>query len=289
MPKLSRILAVFVLFLFAAIARSQGTIVTSVQTGNASGPSQNKETVRTSVGLVAGFGGTLAGMGGVKGQPFSADVIEEDDKYLADGNHIHHERHGRTFRDSEGRTRTENEIGAGMVPGATPFVHIQIFDPEQNAFIMLDPQSKTATVIHFGERAGLKRGPRANQSSGPSTIAPPPPPSGTQARLRTAPDTQAPIAREHSREDLGTMEIEGFTVKGTRITTTTPAGAMGNDKPMTSTMERWSSEDLKMDLVIKSNSPESGQHVRRLVNIRSGDPDPLLFQVPVDYTVKDQQ
>jgi hypothetical protein len=85
------------------------------------------------------------------------------------------------------------------------------------------------------------------------------------------------------------MEIEGFTVKGTRITTTTPAGAMGNDKPMTSTMERWSSEDLKMDLVIKSNSPESGQHVRRLVNIRSGDPDPLLFQVPVDYTVKDQQ
>jgi len=28
--------------------------------------------------------------------------------------------------------------------------------------------------------------------------------------------------------------------------------------------------------------------VRKLVNIRNGDPDPLLFQVPLDYTVKEQ-
>ena len=84
------------------------------------------------------------------------------------------------------------------------------------------------------------------------------------------------------------MEIEGFTVKGTRLTTTIGAGAMGNDKPMTTTSERWFSEDLKMDLLTKSSNPESGQHVRKLVNIRSGDPDPLLFQVPVDYTVKEQ-
>jgi hypothetical protein len=95
--------------------------------------------------------------------------------------------------------------------------------------------------------------------------------------------------RDHSREDLGTMEIEGFTVKGVRMTTTTAAGVMGNDKPMTSTSERWFSDELKLDLVIKSSAPESGQHVRRLVNIRSGDPDPLLFQVPPDYTVKEQQ
>jgi len=78
-------------------------------------------------------------------------------------------------------------------------------------------------------------------------------------------------------------------VKGIRLTTTIAAGAMGNDKPMITSSERWFSEDLKMDLLIKSSSPESGQHVRRLVNIRSGDPDPLLFEVPADYAVKDQQ
>ena len=93
---------------------------------------------------------------------------------------------------------------------------------------------------------------------------------------------------QRSREDLGTMEIEGFTVKGTRITTTIPAGTRGNDKPMITTSERWFCEDLKMDLITKSTSPESGEHTRKLINIRSGDPDPLLFQSPADYTVKDQ-
>src|SRR5260370_10019260 len=45
---------------------------------------------------------------GIKGAPFSADVIEESDQALADGNHIRRGMHGRTFRDSEGRTRQED-------------------------------------------------------------------------------------------------------------------------------------------------------------------------------------
>ena len=83
------------------------------------------------------------------------------------------------------------------------------------------------------------------------------------------------------------MEIEGFTVTGTRYTHTIPEGEMGNDKPMITISERWFSSDLKMDLLNKSESPESGKHVHKLVNIRLGDPDPLLFQVPADYTVKE--
>jgi hypothetical protein len=42
-----------------------------------------------------------------------------------------------------------------------------------------------------------------------------------------------------------------------------------------------------MDLLNRSESPESGKHVHKIVNIRLGDPDPLLFQVPADYTVKE--
>ncbi len=70
----------------------------------------------------------------MKGLPFSADVVEETDQYLADGNHIHRESYGNIFRDSEGRTRTENEIGSGIA-GSKPFVHILINDPVQNTFI----------------------------------------------------------------------------------------------------------------------------------------------------------
>jgi hypothetical protein len=95
------------------------------------------------------------------------------------------------------------------------------------------------------------------------------------------------VARS-SHEDLGSSTIEGFTVTGTRLSYTIPAGERGNDKPMVTTSERWFSADLGIDLLSKSESPETGQHTRKLVNIRVGDPDPLLFQIPPDYTVRDQ-
>jgi len=245
--------------------------------------------------MVAGFGGISGpGMSGVKGQPFSADIVEESDQYLVDGNHIHHETHGRIFRDSEGRSRTENELG-GLIGSGKPIVHIQIFDPADGAVIMLDPEHKVASVVHFGGKvtvtSTVKPVPRAIKPaqrvpSESRAVSP----EAMQQNLRDTRDMQVLGAkRQYSQEDLGTMEIEGFTVKGTRTTTTTPAGAAGNDKPLTSYYEHWFSADLQTDLLTKSTSPESGQHVHRLVNIRSGDPDPLLFQVPADYTVKEQQ
>lgn len=95
--------------------------------------------------------------------------------------------------------------------------------------------------------------------------------------------------RDVAPEDLGTNQIEGFTVMGTRSTHIVEAGVMGNDKPIATTNERWFSTDLKTDLVNISESPDSGKHVRKLMNIRTGEPDPLLFQVPADFTVKETQ
>jgi hypothetical protein len=57
---------------------------------------------------------------------------------------------------------------------------------------------------------------------------------------------------------------------------------------MTNTSEHWFSDDLKVELLTKSEGPQSGKHIHKLVNIHIGDPDPLLFQVPADYTVKEQ-
>jgi hypothetical protein len=221
-------------------------------------------------------------------------VIEETDRFLADGNHIHRENHGRIFRDSQGRTRNENEIG-GFGPVAKPFVHIMIFDPVEGCFILLDPEQKTATVNQFGKRisaapgVGLPAQPANNgaKSNAPTTAAEPGALLQSLRAIRAASGTQAPGKLQSSHEDLGAMEIEGYTVTGTRYTNTIPAGEMGNDQPMTTTNERWFSQDLKMELLNKSESPESGKRVHKLVNIRLGDPDPLLFQVPADYTVKE--
>jgi hypothetical protein len=279
LPKLSGILSFFALFLFAVVAHSQGTGVTSVQVGSTSQTS-------SSTGMVGGVIGSLMDPGPslLKGQPFSADIIDETDQFLADGNHIHREKHGKIFRDSEGRSRNEIEFSGPMVDGA-PLVHITIIDPVQSVVIYLDPRAKTATVSHYG----------GSTDSGVQFKTPQPAASIAQPAARTmtsggkpSSDTQSSRTKmQRTSEDLGTMEMEGFTVKGVRFTNVIPAGAMGNDKPMTTTSERWFSEELKITLLTKSNSPESGQHAHKLVNIHREDPDPLVFQVPADYTVRE--
>lgn len=298
MPKLRAILAAFALTTFAAVvAHAQGAVVTSVQVGQGKGAGEGAGT-GTGVGAFSGgvIGGLIGpGISGTPGQPFSADVIEETDRFLADGNHIHRENHARVFRDSQGRTRNETEIGA-FGPGIKPFVHITISDPVEGRFIMLNPEQKTATVNQFGKRnsaapgVGLPAQPANNtaKSNAPTTGAVEPRALlESLSNMRAASGVQSPGKLQISREDLGVTEIEGYTVTGMRFTRTIPAGQMGNDQPMTTTNERWFSQDLKMDLLTKSESPESGKHVHKLVNIRLGDPDPLLFQVPADYTVKE--
>jgi hypothetical protein len=182
-----------------------------------------------------------------------------------------------------------------FAPGAKPIVHIMISDPVEGRFILLNPEQKTATINQFGKYIsaapglGVPAQPANNAAkpAAPANTAAEPGAMQPLGGMRAANGTRASGVPQISHEDLGAMEIEGYTVTGTRFTRTIPPGEMGNDQPMTTTSERWFSQDLKMDLLNKSESPESGKHVRKLVNIRLGDPDPLLFQVPADYTVKE--
>jgi hypothetical protein len=246
---------------------------------------------------MAGSSGSSSGA--VHGLPFSADTIYQTDQFLADGNHIHSEVHGKMFRDSEGRTRIETEV---------PFhgpekLHIHISDPVENGFIDLDTEKKTALVHDFGNASANEIRPpqptrpaTAAAAIAPGALAPLTRPTAL-ATTAAAPAATAALTKdrrdpqdsseEAGSTDLGTMEIEGFTARGTRYIAMIPAGQLGNDKPMTNTTERWYSEDLKIELMTKSVSPQSGTHVHKLVNIRIGDPDPLLFQVPADYTVQE--
>ena len=56
---------------------------------------------------------------------------------------------------------------------------------------------------------------------------------------------QAGTSSPATKEDLGHQVIEGVTVKGTRTTTVIPAGAIGNEQPITVTSEEWLSPDLE--------------------------------------------
>src|SRR5579864_2994431 len=65
-------------------------------------------------------------------------------------NHIHYGLHGKIFRDSEGRIRTETEAPVFTLD-SKPFVHINITDLVEGRIIFLDTEHKIATVTHLGQ------------------------------------------------------------------------------------------------------------------------------------------
>lgn len=92
---------------------------------------------------------------------------------------------------------------------------------------------------------------------------------------------------EVNKESLGTQMIEGVMAEGTRVTFTIPAGKIGNAAPIVTVNERWYSPELQAVVMSKNSDPRSGETTYRLININRSEPDPSLFQVPSDYTIKE--
>lgn len=243
----------------------------------------------TAVGPAKPVLGTVGSAPGVKGRPYSAETVMEKDQSLADGNHIHTEMHGKIFRDAEGRTRQETELRSR---DGSQRVLIEIHDPIGKVYVQLEPESKTATLYGYSllgigtpvpaaaSRAKTRPQPTAALSA----------PSNAATRSRSLSGVGAGISGAVTTqvEQLGTMVIEGLTVSGTRLTITRPAGAAGNDQPIVSSHETWFSNDQQIAVLTVLKHPQMGQTTYKLVNIQVGDPDPLLFQVPADYTVIDR-
>jgi hypothetical protein len=282
MLKVRTLLVTFSLLLFAVLVNAQAVPIASPPASSGSASDAGTVRIETKTGFMGGIIGSVFSSLPDAGQPFSADVLDETDKFLADGNHIHRETHGRIFRDSQGRTRTETETG-NFGPENKPLVFVTIMDMVEGRWIHLDLENKTAVINHFPHSV---LSPPASAANAP--VRKPVQPLAAHAAA-SAEQAKNMALRKRLSEGLGTREIEGFTVSGTRTTMTTPAGQIGNDKPLITTSERWFSPDLKVDLLNSNESPESGKHVRKLVNIRTGDPDPLLFQVPSDFTIKETQ
>ena len=116
------------------------------------------------------------------------------------------------YRDSQGRTRTENEV---LLPNGEKHEFISIHDPSQGVTISVDPSSKTARINHF-----------PNPTERP-TISPPAPPVPAAERPK----------QSHTSEQLGHMTIEGFDAIGTKMTHTIPANTIGNAQPLVSVTE----------------------------------------------------
>ena len=100
-----------------------------------------------------------------------------------------------------------------------------------------------------------------------------------------APSIGASSRYDVRTESLGTQDFEGVMAEGTRTTTTIPADAIGNERPIEIVYERWYSKELQMIVYSKHSDPRFGEQTYRLTNINRSEPDPSLFEVPQGYKV----
>jgi hypothetical protein len=225
----------------------------------------------------------------VTGQPYSGEETTESVQTLADGNHITNTTTTKVYRDSQGRTRREMTLPS--FGGSEQHIMITINDPVKGVNYTLDPQSKTAHQMPGPEMmAKIKADGRMNTETRVTEAGM----SEAKAKLKAEAEAragagsraivirQAP-ASNAKHEDLGANVIEGVNVNGTRESSTIEAGAMGNEKPISITSERWYSQDLGVEVKSVHNDPRMGQTTHTLTNVSRTEPDASLFQVPSDY------
>ena len=203
----------------------------------------------------------------ISAAPFSASFSTRTTRVLSDGNRIERSTGGSFARDGQGRTRrdlTLPAIGPWAASGKTPPHVVVIRDPVGRAQYILDPDRKTARRLWVlqGRGRGFRPGGRPGGMR------------GMEGR------------KDVTTTSLGTKTVNGVKAEGTRDTRTIPAGAIGNEKPITITAERWYSPELHVTVMTKRSDPRLGETVFEMTNIQRQEPDASFFKVPSDYTVK---
>jgi len=251
----------------------------------------------------------------IKNAPYTAEAVTETVQVLPDGNRIVKKVTMLLARDGVGRTRQE---GKGDGRSGT-FIH----DPIDGRSIVLNESKRTATrlprlpappeppvppgaaappapawtagarnVDVQPGRVIVRRGGgdgtdgrdvhveviRVDRSGEAGAVPPAPP----------LPPLTLPLVPRGKGEtkSLGTREFEGIKADGTLTTHTIAAGAIGNEKPIVVTSERWFSPELHVVVFAKSSDPRAGETTYRLTNIKRAEPAPDLFRIPADYTTR---
>jgi hypothetical protein len=215
----------------------------------------------------------------IAGAPFSGVMEVQSTTAFSDGNRIVRTNSVRYFRDGQGRTRTERE-GLSLFQGAPPLGSpvILIKDPVSGERVTLLPKLKVATQFKLSGGLVSVRAAVAdcNQSVPPFALL------GLGMGIGADQSTEAST----STTSLGDKQINGLNVTGSRIVRTIPVGVLGNEKPITSTVEQWISSDLGMIVQFSETSSVGGSVTLSLNQIVRGEPDPTLFSIPTDYKVQ---
>ena len=238
---------------------------------------------------VPGLAGTLvafAGGGtfiaeeptGIAGAPYSGVAVTQSTTVFSDGNRIVRTNSTHYYRDGQGRTRVERAVGLDSAGNA----------PQSNLMVTItDPVA--GEVYFFRSQGKIVEAMKLN----PSVMA-------ARSAVTPAADRQVPFAlmgigmaigaslsteASSTSTSLGQKVVNGVTATGTRTIRTIPAGVLGNEKPIISTVDEWFSTDLDVPVQITQKSSIGGDVALNLTQLVRGEPDASLFGPPAGYTV----
>jgi len=222
---------------------------------------------------MGGFGGPGGrGPGGpaavVTGAPYSGVEVRTSQQVLAAGGMISRSDQANIYRDSQGRVRKET---TRKTPDGQTETFVMISDPVAGVIHELNVTKKTAFTrkAHFPTEA---------QSASTSTTG--------RGQMMAAGRRNVQTDVNVKRETLAARSMNGILASGTRSTRVIPAGTIGNTQALETVHETWIADDLKVPLLSKTSDPRTGTQTLELTNINRSQPDPSLFTIPSDYTVR---
>lgn len=199
----------------------------------------------------------------VLGVPYSAEMQTEVTQQFADGNRVEQRAMGSIARDGSGRIRREQTLaGFGSGGSAAEVRIVTIASPAERVQYWLDEARKIA----WRQRL-------------------PPRPRGQVLQDRSI----LPRRPNLTTQQLAPVQFEGVKAEGTRTVLVVPQGSIGNERSIEVVNERWYSPELQVVVRTRRVDPRFGEVTYRLLNIVRAEPPAVLFDVPADFTVREQR
>jgi hypothetical protein len=203
--------------------------------------------------------------------PYTADYKITSVKTLADGTTITHESTEVVALDSQGRRMTSTTTLPNSAD-QSPRTHVSVFDPVAHTNTNWNVPGERATVMNMTVPGAARAGCAAAVSGRPASVA-------------------GILPIKPVMEDLGTETINGVEARGRRMTTTTPAGAVGNDAPLVHINESWTAVLPGLSgLLVRSvnDDPQTGKTDKELTNLEQAEPEASFFLPPAEYELENK-
>jgi hypothetical protein len=177
------------------------------------------------------------------------------------------------WRDSQGRTRTERELGPPHYPSVHGvFILTEIRDPMNGVYYVLDDRSRIAHRLILSESLM-----RAIMPATPRKI-----------HVGCAAQTARSAVRLTCAESIfAERNVEGVMASGWRLYSIVTGPT--DDRPLIVTDEEWYSQELGMTVLSRHSDPREGETIMRWINMSRVAADMSMFVPPKGYRVVDEK